>query len=171
LEAVYAATIWYALSPDTEATLTMRPRPASTIAGSTCCMHRNAPVRFTAMARFHASRLVPVKLAAAAWPALFTRMRGGPNVSRATPNASLTLPGSVTSHTTAAVSTSCCRATCAACASSRRWSRPMSVTVAPRRASSDTMAAPMPRPPPVTTACWPERCRVIGMQYSARGTP
>ena len=83
-------------------------------------------------------------------PALFTRMYGAPKVSRATRNASPTEAALATSHCTAATSTPWAWDTASAWASSRPWSRPIRVRLAPRAARASAVAAPMPRPPPVT---------------------
>src|SRR5262245_52843992 len=75
----------------------------------------------------------------------------GPTVDVARVNAVITETGSVISTVTA------CAASSAALDSRRTRSRPINVTIAPCRTSARAIAAPMPRPPPVTTACFPLR--------------
>src|SRR5688572_6863034 len=135
---------------------TMRPYFLSIIPGSAACVQRNVLVAFTAKIRFHSSSVVLASGAEVDAPALFTRMSTLPNPFRAASIISRMLAGSVTSAGNAfasapsLVSSAAIFSTCSAV-------RAATKIRAPSRARERAMAAPIPRPPPVTTATCPPR--------------
>src|SRR5689334_11860169 len=86
-------------------------------------------------------------------PALLIKICTAPCASRARAKASATDLSSPTSTFTA-VTRVCCDSASAFASRCARL-RPIKVSVAPSLASANAIAAPMPRPPPVTTACLP----------------
>src|SRR6185437_1320952 len=109
----------------------------------------------------HSASSVSVNLAAAAWPALFTRMSTGPNCRRAAAKASRTASARVTSATIGAARSS--PPICAATSASFAASRPTSDTRAPSAARADAMAVPIPRLAPVTSACRPDSVVMVSV--------
>src|SRR5581483_1654940 len=123
------------------ATLTMRPLPRSTIHSAKTWQQRYTPRTFTSNTCHH-SRTSGNGPSGPAMPALFTSRSTGPAspAQRATSSRFETSPTSArppisfaTERTSSAV-------------------RPVTSTSMPARASSRAMFAPMPRPPPVTSA-------------------
>src|SRR3990172_10847747 len=107
--------------------------------------------------RLQSARAVRENGALSAWPALFTRMSMRGKRSRIFTKALCTDSGSVMS----AGATSASAESSAACFSSFAASRPISATPAPWRDSAAAMAAPIPRPAPVTTATLPANGKLI----------
>src|SRR5512139_457969 len=73
-DAVYAAMYGEPMREVMDATLITRPQRRWAMGGMKARVHRNGPVAFTAMIRFHSSRLVDLMGAELAVPALLTRM-------------------------------------------------------------------------------------------------
>src|SRR6516225_9240498 len=72
----------------------IEPPPLSRIAGAQCFMPSIAPVRLTAMVRFHASRVVSTRPWRAIVPALLTRMWSPPKRASAAATTSFQDPSS-----------------------------------------------------------------------------
>ncbi|MEY9214875.1 hypothetical protein ABH917_004321 [Thermobifida halotolerans] len=78
----------------------MEPPPRSRSAGTAALMPRKVPVRLTARAPFHWSRVCSSRGAPTAIPALLTRTSRPPNVCRASVTAVRQASASVTSRYT-----------------------------------------------------------------------
>src|SRR5882724_688226 len=137
---------------------TMRPNPAFSISGRHSRMQRKVPVRFTDSMDCHRASLVSLSGPLCAWPALFTNTVIGPIAERAAATAARTESTSETSATWQLRRTA---VNSAATASRSGRERPSSETSAPAPASERAIAAPMPRPAPVTRACRPVRGPVM----------
>src|SRR5579885_729386 len=133
------------------AMFTTRPQPRASMSGRTARVQRKADNTFTSNMRASNASLVFRKGALSAMPALFTRTETGKR-AWASVKVFTTAASSVTSQTTARES-----GIEAETSSRAPRSRPKSVMRAPCAASARAQAAPMPRDPPVTTACLPER--------------
>src|SRR6266446_3735636 len=141
-------------NPATEATLTTDPRLRITIAGMKACVQRNVPVAFTASTRFQSSSVILPSGALCAVPALLTRISTTPARRAAAWARLCTLAASVTSHCTAHAWPPALRIS-AATFSMRSALRAATTIAAPSAASARATAAPIPWPPPVTTATAP----------------
>jgi len=115
------------------------PPPFAIITRPARCEHRNVLVRLISIISRQCESSIRPNGALPAAPALFTRIWIGPFCFTAAANAAATASGSRTSARIAGGDAL----------------REIAVTVAPSRASSAHTAAPIPRVPPVTTACWP----------------
>src|SRR6266550_449227 len=141
-------------NPATDATFTTEPCLRITIAGMNACVQRNVPVAFTVSTRFQSSSVILPSGALCAAPALLTRISTTP-ARRAAAWARLwTLAASVTSHCTAHALPPPPRIS-AATFSMRSEVRAATTIAAPSAASARAIAAPIPWPPPVTTATEP----------------
>src|SRR6266850_5921740 len=129
-----------------------------TIAGMNACVHRNVPVALTASRRFQSSSVVLATGALWAAPALLTRMLTTPARRPAACTRLWTLAASVTSHCTAHALPPPVRIS-AATFSIGSARRAATTTAAPSAASARATAAPIPWPPPVTTATEPSNLR------------
>src|SRR5438034_546962 len=125
-------------------------------------VHRKVPVAFTASTRFQSSSEVFATGALCATPALLTRMSTLPAFRVTALTRSATLAASVTSHGTAHALPPRPRISVATC-SMRSVRRAATTTAAPSAASAFATAAPMPWPPPVTTATAPSNLRKHGL--------
>src|SRR5262245_18621602 len=131
----------------------MEPRLRSSIPLRKARVHRNVPVALTASTRFQSSSDVLASGALCATPALLTRTSTLPCCAAAVAR-SMTLPGSVTSQCTAQAVPPAPRISVAT-RSIRSVRRAATTTAAPARANSAATTAPIPEPPPVTTARHP----------------
>ena len=100
LAAQYAAMPGMPTSPATEPTLTMAPRAAAIISGSTARDINMVPVTLTAQTRCQLSGVLLCTLPKSAMPALLNRPSIVPSASRAAAAARSTLAASVTSQAT-----------------------------------------------------------------------
>src|SRR5882672_545438 len=141
-------------SPATDATFTTDPCLRITIAGMNACVQRNVPVAFTASTRFQSSSVILPSGALCAAPALLTRISTTPARRAAAWVRLCTLAASVTSHWTAHALPPPPRIS-AATFSMRSAVRAAMTMAAPSAARACAIAAPIPRPPPVTTATEP----------------
>src|SRR6266576_622701 len=148
--------------PATDATFTTDPCLRITIAGMKACVQRNVPVAFTASTRFQSSSVILPSGALCAVPALLTRISTTP-ARRAAAWARLwTLAASVTSHCTAHALPPPPRIS-AATFSMRSAVRAATTIAAPSAARACAIAAPIPWPPPVTTATEPSNLCTDGL--------
>src|SRR6266516_2009005 len=129
-----------------------------TIAGKNACVHRNVPVALTASRRFQSASVILASGALWAAPALLTRMLTTPARRAAACTRLWTLAASVTSHRTAHALPPPSRIS-AATFSIGSALRAATTIAAPSAASARATAAPMPWPPPVTTATEPSNLR------------
>ena len=157
LAAQYAAMVGMPTSPATEPTLTIAPRLAAIISGSTARDARKVPVTFTAQMRCQLSGVLLCTLPKSAMPALLNRPSMPPSAWRAALTACSTLAGSVTSQATPnALPPSLASARADACAAAP--SRSSSATTAPSRTSARAVDKPMPAAPPVMMTLRPASC-------------
>src|SRR6266542_861245 len=128
----------------------MRPRPRSSMPGITARQQRQTPSTFTSKVRHHSRASIShAASSCGAIPAFAHRRSTGPSTPSTCATIAATASASETSATTASPSTS--RAT----ASTSSRVRALTATRAPALASSRAMLAPIPRPPPVTSATCP----------------
>jgi hypothetical protein len=123
--------------------------------GSAACVQWKVPVRFTSSMRCHSAASVLPNGAGDAWPALLTRMSIGPKCRTACAKPACTDASSLTSSAAMATASGASARMDSTAAASACASRPASVTRAPRSSKARAQAAPMPRAPPVTSACFP----------------
>src|SRR6266480_144880 len=138
LAAEYAAMYRAPANPATDATFTTDPCLRITIAGMNACVQRNVPVAFTASTRFQSSSVILPSGALCA------------------------VPASVTSHCTAHALPPPPRIS-AATFSMRSAVRAATTIAAPSAARACAIAAPIPWPPPVTTATEPSNLCTDGL--------
>ena len=150
----------------TEAILTTRPQPLSTMPATIDCVHRNVPVAFTAMTRFQSSSDWLWRGADLTTPALLTSTSTRPMRSIAALVSLVTLSGSVTSTGTGHACTPSARNSVATPSISFSL-RAATTTAAPAAPSARAIAAPMPRPPPVTTAVFPSSVSRVFMRLAS----
>ena len=81
LAAEYAASLRVGMRPDTDALLTIVPRPASSMSGTTERVALNVPVRFTSMSRCHSLSSTVCSGRRSPVPALLTSTSIRPNVA------------------------------------------------------------------------------------------
>src|SRR6266550_8163770 len=136
----------------------MDPRLRSSIPVMTARVHNNVPVALTASTRFQSSSLIFATGALCATPALLMRMSTGPAWPEAAFVRSATLAASVTSQCTAHALPPATRISTAT-RSMRSVLRAATTTAAPSAARACATAAPIPWPPPVTTATAPSNLR------------
>src|ERR1700719_1652242 len=125
----------------------MRPYGRFFIAGSTAWTAWTTPMKLTSIIRPNNAASDFANGADSAMPAFAIRMSIGCRAA-ASAIAAVTAARSATSATPAK-----CAAPAATASSRVARSRPSTETVAPARASVDAISRPMPRPPPVTSAC------------------
>ncbi len=131
--------------------LMILPPPASRISRPAAWPHSSAPVTLTASTRAKTSAGKSRNGASVAMPALFTSTSTRRQRAATAANAASTLARSATSSTIAhavVAMGSIARATFSAAATSRS----ASTTAQPSSCSRRAIAAPIPRPAPVTTA-------------------
>ena len=136
-----------------------RPRPRRTIPGRSARVGRAAPRRLTSKSRHQiASGTSSNRPQPPASPALFTSRSTGPSSSSTRAAAAATASASVTSQAIARPGVP------------GAGRRDHEETRAPARARASTIATPIPRVPPVTTATWPVRS-TTGRRRSGAGPP
>src|SRR5581483_10082702 len=145
-----------------EPRLTTRPPPRATMSRTTRWHVVIGPRRLTSMMRPHVAGSLSRNGPITSMPALLTRMSIGPSSASVRCTAAWTLGASVTSTRMPAAEGACLPAT----ATARSSSRSHTATAAPAAASAPTIASPIPRPPPVTTATRP--CSAICPPLLAR---
>ncbi len=144
------------MRPAIDAMWTILPQRRATMPGTNACAQRNGPVAFTAKSRFHSSSPTRASGAELAMPALDTRMSTVPKRAPAAACRRAIESASETSQGTASALAPVWRIS-SATASISSALRAATITRAPASASSRAVAAPMPRPPPVTSATLPSR--------------
>src|SRR3989442_6602908 len=145
--------------------LTIDPRPAPFIARKACFAHSQAPFRSTANTRSHSASVISVASKSALTPALFTSTSIAPHAPAAASIARRTSPSAVTSarrNSTAPAPRP--RPTARPAASSTSTN----VTRAPSSTNFSTIAKPMPRAPPVTSATLPASRPIAALPPRAR---
>src|SRR5438445_6793030 len=116
--------------------------------GTSARTSRNGAVASISMMRSHIASAVLSSAALSAMPALLTRI----SICGSSATMRSVAVRSATSQTTA------CPPISSATASRSAFVSPHTITCAPARASERSHAAPIPRPPPVTSACFPASC-------------
>src|ERR1700730_4842108 len=157
------------ISPYTDDTLTMVPRPVLRIRGSAALRQLAVPSTLKPMIRSQSAASASASGADTRTPATFTRVWSPPRCAavsstmRAASASWVTSPtsGSSVAPGTAARMASAARATASPSASSR-------ATAAPSSAKSRPVASPMPPPPPVTSATRPAMNPGIGAASDER---
>src|SRR5581483_7584881 len=162
LVAEYTASPDEPTFPASEPRLTTRPPPRATMSRTTRWHVVIGPRRLTSMMRPHVAGSLSRNGPITSMPALLTRMSIGPSSASVRCTAAWTLGASVTSTRMPAAEGACLPAT----ATARSSSRSHTATAAPAAASAPTIASPIPRPPPVTTATRP--CSAICPPLLAR---
>src|SRR5712664_4321651 len=154
-DAQYAARSFIAISPRIEPTFTIAPPPVFRHSGSTARDIRNGPFTLTVITRSHSSSLIPSTVETCSAPALFTSTFSRPNRSTVPFTARSTSRACVISHSIAKPAPP---AFCTSTITSRSFSkrRPATATLAPSRANASAIARPIPVPPPVINATFPE---------------
>src|SRR5690349_7326111 len=134
--------------------LTMRPQPASIIAGRTAWVTWNVPSTWTSRTRRQSSNVTSAKWPPPGTPALLTRIVGWPSSATSRSMAAETATGSLTSATspTARPPAEVIAATTASAPSASRSRQP---TAAPSPARRIAVARPIPDAAPVTSAMRP----------------
>src|SRR5688572_62 len=134
--------------------LMIEPPPRARIRGTAYLMHSSVPRTLIAIVWSHAAMSMSAARATGpVTPALFTRMSGPPPAVSNCANSAATDDSSLTSAVTALAPIS------AATRESRVPSRPAITTCAPAATKRRAIAAPMPVPPPVTSATRPSSAR------------
>src|SRR4051812_28657496 len=133
---------------------TMRPHRARIIPGSTCCVHRKVPARFTSMTASQSAAFMRIARPSRVMPALLTSTSTRVFSLSTRAKASFTDSGELTSRLTridwppqpghAPISA----ASCSSCS----MPRAANTTSNPARHKENAMARPIPRLAPVTTA-------------------
>src|SRR5437667_1436804 len=142
--------------------LTIDPRPARFIARKACLANSHAPFRSTANTRSHSASVISVASKYAFTPALFTST----SILPWPPTTASTVRTTSASTVTSAQANSMRRPPAASSPAAARpaaSSRSIEVTAAPSAASFSTMARPMPRAPPVTSATLPARRPIVSL--------
>src|SRR5215207_10132496 len=158
------------MAPKSEAMLTITPRPAGSMWRAAAWAHRKVPLRFTARVRDHTSKPSSSDGATAPTPALLTRTSMRPCSAASASNRAVTAAGSDTSTVAALAAAGPADRRRSAVADASSSSRSATTTVAPCAARSSAIAAPRPRPAPVTTATRPSIGPVVP-QARALGGP
>ena len=143
-----------------EATFTILPHLRSAISGANSRVQRKVPVAFTANMRSQSRSAIFRRGAEAESPALLIRISTWPSAPRASRPSRATLASSVTSHWSAQASAPRPRSS-AATPSISFLVRAETTTRAPSAERARVTAAPIPRPPPVTTAPRPARLNPV----------
>ena len=132
----------------------MRPPPSLIMSRAPACVQRNVPFTLTSYIAASVSSGVSSRYFCAPTPAVLIRMPAGPNALRASANIASTCSGRRMSAWQATAlppaATILSRTPCAPASSTSA-----TTTAAPSAASRAAVAAPMPFPPPVTTATLP----------------
>src|SRR5262245_36150299 len=139
------------------ATLTTRPRARANIPGNSARVQSSGPRRLTSTHRHQSSGSVSASgPTGPPMPALLTSRSIGPSRLSTSATAASTAARSVTSagHATARPPD---RVTCPTVSANWSMERASTATAAPASARAVAMARPIPRPPPVTKATWPDR--------------
>ena len=140
----------------------MRPLPCLIMCAAAARAHTMAPRRFTSSVSWKSSSVSSSSEASLRTPALLTRMSRRPHSSTTRSSVRSTAKASVMSLVKDSASPPP-RAICSAVWVTPAASRSRSATCAPARASIRAVAAPMPRPAPVTTATRPSSDRTFGI--------
>src|SRR5438128_2975678 len=146
--------------------LTIRPKPCSSMYGTTSWVTLKTLCRLTSMTAFQSACCILARLRSRVMPALLTRKSILPNRSATAAMAGWTSSGTATLPLTAIAWTPR-----RSSSSTADWAASVlpeypTATLAPCRPSSRAMARPMPRPPPVTRPLFPSS--TPGMRTSAQ---
>src|SRR2546425_5852363 len=167
-DAQYAARSFIATSPSTDPIFTIAPPPHFRNSFSAARDIRNGPFTFTVITRSHSSSVMLSTVETCSAPALFTSTFSRPNCLTVSRTARSTSLPRVTSHSTAeALPPSFFTSPVTARSFSSR--RPAKATLAPSRANARAIARPIPVPPPLIRATFPEsRVTLFGAPASNR---
>src|SRR6266851_640988 len=167
-DAQYAARSFIATSPSTDPIFTIAPPPHFRNSFSAARDIRNGPFTFTIITRSHSSSVMLSTVETCSAPALFTSTFSRPNCLTVSRTARSTSLSRVTSHSTAeALPPSFFTSPVTARSFSGR--RPAKATLAPSRANARAIARPIPVPPPLISATFPEsRVTLFGAPASNR---
>src|SRR3989441_1321772 len=167
-DAQYASRSFIATSPSTDPIFTIAPPPHFRNSFSAARDIRNGPFTFTVITRSHSSSVMLSTVETCSAPALFTSTFSRPNCLTVSRTARSTSLPRVTSHSTAeALPPSFFTSPVTARSFSSR--RPAKATPAPSRANARAIARPIPVPPPLIRATFPEsRVTLFGAPASNR---